>query len=137
MFSTAELLIPRAQKCVARSGFPAPILSVSSSWHRIFGLGFLQTPPHNDALALLLTLGSANTWYRDLHPVSHVPCLAHTSQISRPKKQSEAALFWGRLNLPCYAWMFLCGLISQYLPFLNKHYGYIIVHVTCMTCSAR
>jgi hypothetical protein len=28
---------------------------------RIFGLGFLQTPPHDDALALLLTFGSANT----------------------------------------------------------------------------
>ena len=45
---------------------------------RIFGLGFLQTPPHDDALALLLTLGSANTWYGDFHPASYVPCLAHT-----------------------------------------------------------
>ena len=27
-----------------------------------FGLGFLQTPPHDDALALLLIFGSAYTW---------------------------------------------------------------------------
>ncbi len=54
---------------------------------RIFGLGFLQTPPRDDALALLLTLGSANTWHGDLHPASYVPCLAHTPEaaaISRP-----------------------------------------------------
>jgi len=25
-------------------------------------LGFLQTPPHDDALALLLAFGSAKTW---------------------------------------------------------------------------
>ena len=49
---------------------------------RIFGLGFLQTPPHDDALALLLTLGSANTWYEDFHLTSYVPCLAHTPRLS-------------------------------------------------------
>ena len=38
----------------------------------------LQTPPRDDALALLLTLGSANTWYEDFHLTSYVPCLAHT-----------------------------------------------------------
>jgi hypothetical protein len=45
----------------------------------IFGLGFLQTPPHSDALALLLTFGSANTWCEDFHLTSFVPCLAHMS----------------------------------------------------------
>ena len=45
--------------------------------------GFLQTPPRNDALALLLTLGSANTWYEDFHLTSYVPCLAHTLGIRR------------------------------------------------------
>ena len=45
---------------------------------RAFGLGFLQTPPRDDALALLLTLGSANTWCEDLHLASSVPCPAHT-----------------------------------------------------------
>ncbi len=44
----------------------------------IFELGFLQTPPRDDALALLLTFGSAKTWYEDFHLVSYVPCLAHT-----------------------------------------------------------
>ncbi|MBQ0832395.1 hypothetical protein [Marinobacter sp.] len=41
-------------------------------------LGFLQTFPRGFALALSLTFGSANTWYRDFHPTSLVPCLAHT-----------------------------------------------------------
>ena len=49
---------------------------------RIFGLGFLQTPPRDDALALLLTFGSANTWCEDLHLTSYVPCLAHTFSIT-------------------------------------------------------
>jgi hypothetical protein len=38
----------------------------------------LQTSPRDDALALLLAFGSANTWHGDFHPVSSVPCLAHT-----------------------------------------------------------
>ncbi len=48
----------------------------------IFGLGFLQTPPHDDALALLLTFGSAKTWCGDSHPASYVPCLAHTARLT-------------------------------------------------------
>ena len=39
---------------------------------------FLQTPPHDDALVLLLTLGSANIWCKVFHLASYVPCLAHT-----------------------------------------------------------
>lgn len=35
---------------------------------RRFGLGFLQTPPRDDALALLLAFGSAKTWPWDFHP---------------------------------------------------------------------
>ena len=49
---------------------------------RIFGLGFLQTTPRDGALALLLTLGSANTWYGDFHHTSYGPFPAHTSQLS-------------------------------------------------------
>jgi hypothetical protein len=45
-------------------------------------LGFLQTPPHGDALALLLTFGSAKTWCGDFHPTSYVPCLAHTPSVT-------------------------------------------------------
>ncbi len=59
------------------------LVSGSCSSPRIFGLGFLQTPPHDDALALLLTFGSANTWYGDFHPISSVPCPAHTRALSR------------------------------------------------------
>ena len=36
--------------------------SGSCTSSRTFGLGFLQTPPHGGALALLLTSGSAETW---------------------------------------------------------------------------
>jgi len=48
------------------------LISGSCSSPRAFGLGFLQTPPHDDALALLLAFGSANTWRggRGLHPTS-------------------------------------------------------------------
>jgi hypothetical protein len=48
----------------------------------IFGLDFLQTPPRDDALVLLLSFGSASTWCRDLHPTSYVPCLAHTLRVT-------------------------------------------------------
>jgi len=48
----------------------------------IFGLDFLQTPPRDDALVLLLSFGSANTWCEDLHLTSYVPCLAHTIELS-------------------------------------------------------
>lgn len=58
---------------------PAPhLISSSCSSPRRFGLGFLQTPPHDDALALLLAFGSAITWQEDLHLSSFVPCPAHT-----------------------------------------------------------
>jgi hypothetical protein len=35
------------------------LISGSCSSPRAFGLDFLQTPPHDDALALLLAFGSA------------------------------------------------------------------------------
>src|SRR5215207_7692265 len=54
------------------------LISGFCSSPRSFGLGFLQTPPHGDALALLLAFGSANTWQEDFHLFSSVPCLAHT-----------------------------------------------------------
>ena len=54
------------------------LISGSCSSSRIFGLGFLQTPSHDDALALLLTFGSMNTWYGISHPASYETCLAHT-----------------------------------------------------------
>jgi hypothetical protein len=50
---------------------------------RTCGWGFLQTPPRDNALALLLAFGSADTWHGGLHPVSSVPCLTHTLGISR------------------------------------------------------
>src|SRR5690554_2593187 len=64
------------------------LISSSCSSPRQFTLGFLQTPPRDDALALPLTFGSANTWYRDFHPTSLVPCPAHTRneavRLTRP-----------------------------------------------------
>ena len=54
------------------------LLSGFCSSPRSFGLGFLQTPPRGDALALLLAFGSAKTWPSDLHRRSNAPCPAHT-----------------------------------------------------------
>ncbi len=71
-------LVPNVPHLISGSWEPAPHLDAGSP--RIFGLGFLQTPPRGDALALLLTLGSANTWFGDSHPDSYGPCPAHTLQ---------------------------------------------------------
>jgi hypothetical protein len=59
------------------------LLSGSCASPRTCGLGFLQTSPRDGALALLLAFGSANTRHRDFHPVSSVPCPAHTAQVQR------------------------------------------------------
>lgn len=59
---------------------------------RAFGMGFLQTPPHDDALALLLAFGSSYTWHRDSHPTRSVPCLARTCVFNGAKPASEAPL---------------------------------------------
>ena len=56
------------------------LVSGSCSSPRAFGLGFLQTPPRGDALALLLAFGSAFTWREDFHLARSVPCLAHTQR---------------------------------------------------------
>src|SRR3989337_3682224 len=64
------------------------LISGSCSSPRTFGLGFLQTPPHDDALALLLTFGSDNTWYEDFHLASPVPCPAHTLGMTGWRKRS-------------------------------------------------
>jgi len=42
----------------------------SCSSPRDFALDFLQTLPHDNALALSLTFGSANTWYQNFHLTS-------------------------------------------------------------------
>jgi hypothetical protein len=65
------------------------LISGSCSSPCIFELSFLQTPPRDDALALLLTFGSAKTWYRDSHPVSYVPCLAHTFEFTCRKEKER------------------------------------------------
>ena len=70
-----------AVTCPLAPGMPH-LLSGSCSSPRTFGLGFLQTPPRGDALALLLTFGSATTWFGDFHPSSSVPCPAHTPALS-------------------------------------------------------
>ncbi len=59
------------------------LISGSCSSPRNFGLDFLQTPPRDDALVLLLAFGSAITWQEDFHLSSFVPCPAHTSTIRR------------------------------------------------------
>ena len=70
-------------------------------------LGFLQTFPRGFALALSLTFGSANTWYRDFHPTSLVPCLAHTLIFSgglcvaKRRKGRPVEALQGRNELEC------------------------------------
>ncbi|MBP1602809.1 MAG: hypothetical protein H6Q06_2960, partial [Acidobacteria bacterium] len=66
-----------AVTCPLVPGVPH-LISGSCSSPRAFGLGFLQTPPRGDALALLLAFGSAYTWREDFHLARSVPCLAHT-----------------------------------------------------------
>jgi hypothetical protein len=76
-----------AVTCQLVPGVPH-LLSDSCSSPRMFGLGFLQTASRDDALALLLAFGSANTWREDLHLTSSVPCPAHTTEISGGFKPS-------------------------------------------------
>src|SRR5262245_25723411 len=65
------------------------LISSSCSSPRAFGLGFLQTPPRDDALALFLAFGSANTWRKDFHLTSSVPCPAHTPGLSCCQKRER------------------------------------------------
>ena len=71
-----------AVTCPLVPGVPH-LVSGSCSSPRIFGLGFLQTPPRGGALALFLAFGCANTWRQDFHLASSVPCPAHTNQVQR------------------------------------------------------
>ena len=54
---------------------------------RSIALGFLQTPPRGDALALSLAFGSAATWQEDFHLPRFVPCPAHTLLVQRRAAQ--------------------------------------------------
>ena len=87
------------------------LISGSCSSPRAFGLGFLQTPPHDDALALLLAFGSVYTWREDSHLASSVPCLAHTAGISRARSAS--------------AWM----------PLLAVYFGFYSSLSKCFNCA--
>src|SRR3989304_1902582 len=74
-FAVTCPLAPDASRLL--SGFcPSP---------RSFGFGFLQTPPHGDALAVSLAFGSAKTRLSDFHRHSSVPCPAHTSVVKRAR----------------------------------------------------
>jgi hypothetical protein len=77
-----------AVTCPLVPGVPH-LVSGSCSSPRAFGLGFLQTPPRGDALALLLAFGSAITWREDFHLARSVPCLAHTRRFSGGTEQRE------------------------------------------------
>ena len=67
------------------------LISGFCSSSRDFALDFLRTPPRGDALALWLTFGSANTWCRDFHPTGFVPCTAHTSRLTGPRRRAKPA----------------------------------------------
>ena len=74
------------------------LVSGSCSSPRIFGWGVLQTPPRGDALALLLAFGCADTWHGDLHPVSSVPCPAHTLGLSRALLRVGSRPWFGNIS---------------------------------------
>src|SRR6266487_5326747 len=76
-----------AVTCPLVPGVPH-LRSGSCTSPRAFGLGFLQTPSHDDALALLLAFGSSYTWLEDFHPDSSVPCPAHTFALSGRRRRS-------------------------------------------------
>jgi hypothetical protein len=71
-----------------------PLLAGSWASPRTCGWGCLQTSPRDDALALLLAVGAANTWHGDFHPVSSGPCLAHTPQAERRAVKHVRSSAW-------------------------------------------
>jgi len=78
------------------------LISGFCSSPRSFGLGFLQTPPRDDALAFLLAFGSAKTWQSDFHRLSNVPCPAHTLEQERAAGHYRSGILNGvaRVLLP-------------------------------------
>jgi hypothetical protein len=85
-----------AVTCPLVPGVPH-LVSGSCASPRAFGLGFLQTPPRGDALALLLAFGSAITWREDFHLARSVSCLAHTTWY-QPRGPGLAA------SAACHGW---------------------------------
>ncbi len=71
------------------------LISGSCASPRAFGLGFLQTPPRGDALALHLAFGSAITWREDFHLARSVSCLAHTPEFNGATERTRGG---GRCN---------------------------------------
>jgi len=76
-----------------------PLVSGSCASPRSCGLAFLQTPPHDDALALLLAFGSAYTGRGNFHPTRSVPCLAHTPQAERRAVKRVRCKGWLGISL--------------------------------------
>ena len=81
------------------------LISDSCSSPRTFGLAFLQTPPHDDALGLLLTFGSTNKYL--------VRGLAPRKSYAMP---GTHALNKGRRN----AVPFDSNVMPYILPFVNE-----------------
>jgi hypothetical protein len=62
---------------VARGPKTGSLIRVGAASAERDGLGFLQTPHHDDALALLPVFGAFYTWHQEFRPTRSVPCLAH------------------------------------------------------------
>jgi len=87
--------------CLSRiSGIHRPVLLdwTSGSLSRFILSG---TPPHDDALVLLLSFGSTNTWCKDLHPTIFVPCIAHAFGSPARFSASACSRLFGRVVLSC------------------------------------
>jgi hypothetical protein len=87
------------------------LISSSCASPLAFGLGFLQTPPRDDALALFLAFGSANPWRKDFHLTSSVPCPAHTLELSRAAQRR-------RLQALVSQWVLRMGVQTMSPPVL-------------------
>jgi len=63
-----------------------------------------RSPSHE---SLITTWVNRQLPGRDFHPLETQPYGLHTLQISRPQKakRGTSGAFWGRLYLPCYAFV--------------------------------
>lgn len=96
-YTSRPFLVRRASSFVADLPSAFSLRCSSCTSGPGFASGFLQTPPRDDALALLLAFGSAKTWQSDFHRLSNAPCPAHTFTVCRAPLVARRPPPWGWL----------------------------------------